>query len=214
MYELINRNVAELLQTIDRKGDIVPYVWMIERLRNIDVAHDQEFQRVYRLYWRLNAAHLSQEFCSAYFSLLEEAKHSTDDMGVENIARALLKTQTHSNGKQSLQFSFATKLVHMLNPRLPVYDGMVESFFFLPSSYTKKTVDGKLGGLLRSYGFLVNEYDRILIIGLLAPAIAALRSHFSLDDRYADEKAIDTLVWRFVGLLQKGALRDGSIAYL
>jgi hypothetical protein len=213
MYDLINRHVARLLDSIKREGDIDPYVWMIQCLPNVDVSRDVKFQGVYRRYWQLNPARLSPDFCTAYFSLLEQSKHAPDRTTVEAVARALLRIPTHSNGRESLQFSFASKLVHMVRPRLPVYDSMVESFFFLPSSDTQKTVEDKLKNLLQSYSFLVDEYDRVLRNELLAPAIAAFRQRFRLDAQYSDEKVIDTLIWRFVGYLRKGAFRDKSVEY-
>jgi hypothetical protein len=64
---------------------------------------------------------------------------------------------------------------------------MVESFYFLPRSFTG-TPEKKLANLLRSYRFLVSEYDRILREGLLAPAIDAMRGHFQLPTEYSDQK--------------------------
>jgi hypothetical protein len=57
----------------------------------------------------------------------------------------------------------------MIDPRLPVYDSMVETFYFLPRSYSE-TPERKLADLMRSYRFLVDEYERILQEGLLRPA--------------------------------------------
>ena len=114
--------------------------------------------------------------------------------------------------KKSLQFSFASKLAHMVNPRLPVYDRMVETFYFLPRSYFG-TPDNKLLNLMSSYHFLVGEYERVLRERLLEPAVHAFRQRFALSADYTDEKIIDTLIWKFIPFLEKGAVRDGSVAY-
>jgi hypothetical protein len=131
---------------------------------------------------------------------------------VEEITRTLYEIPINAKEKKVLQFSFASKLVHMINPRLPVYDRMVESFYFLPRSYAG-TAQKKLANLLRSYRFLVAEYDRILREGLLASAIDELRRRFQLPAEYSDQKIIDTLIWKFVPFLESGALRDGSVVY-
>jgi len=89
---------------------------------------------------------------------------------------------------------------------------MVESFCFLPRSFTG-TPEKKLANLLRSYRFLVREYDRILREGLLAPAIDAMRGHFQLPTEYSDQKMIDTLIWKFVPFVESGALRDGPVVF-
>src|SRR5471030_116478 len=211
MYDRINCNITRLLGTVDR-SDIDEYVWMIRELHNYDVSQHREFQQRYCSYWALNGAGLGQPFRSAYFSRLEQAKCSPEQATVERITWTLYETPINAKEKKALQFSFASKLVHMVNPSLPVYDRMVESFYFLPRSYTG-TPEKKLANLLRSYGFLVSEYDRILREGLLAPAIDELRGHFQLPTDYSDHKIIDTLIWKFVPFLESGAVRDGSVVY-
>lgn len=211
MYDLINCNINRLLETVDR-SDLDPYVWMIRELHNRDVSQHQEFQQQYSSYWALNGAGLGQRFRGAYFSLLEQAKCSPEHATVEGITRKLYEVPINAKEQKALQFSFASKLVHMVNPRLPVYDRMVESFYFLPRSYTG-TPEKKLANLMRSYQFLVNEYDRVLREGLLFPAINELRRRFQLPADYSDRKMIDTLIWKVVPFLESGAIRDGSVVY-
>src|SRR5471030_2510640 len=153
MYDLISRNFAQLLRTIDR-ADIDQYLWMIRELPNRDVTRDGEYQKEYCSYWRLNGAGLGQGFRNQYFLLLEQAKHSPGHPAVDWVARKLYEHPVNSTEKKALQFSFASKLVHMINTRLPVYDRMVETFYFLPRSYTGKP-ENKLENLLVSYWFLV-----------------------------------------------------------
>jgi hypothetical protein len=71
MYDLINAHVTKLLETVERRSDIDPYIWMLRELRNVDVSQHQEFQQKYCSYWALNGAGLGQRFRGAYFSLLE-----------------------------------------------------------------------------------------------------------------------------------------------
>jgi len=211
MYELINRHFDELLRSVKQKEDIDPYVWMIRELPNRDVAHDEEFQKKYASYWALNGAGLGQTFRAEYFSLMEREKCSgTAD--VERVTRKLYEIPVNSKDKRALQFSFASKLVHMVNPELPVCDRMVETFYFLPRSYVGET-EKKLENLLASYGFLIKEYDRIVRERLLADSLQKFRRHFSLPPVYSDHKIIDTLIWKFVPFLEKGAFRSGSVAY-
>ncbi|MDE2345561.1 MAG: hypothetical protein KGL13_03740, partial [Gammaproteobacteria bacterium] len=133
MYAIINQNVEALLDSLNPQADIDSYVWLLGELPNRNVAQDQEFQRIYRRYWQLNPARLCEEYLAAYFGHLEQLKCEPEHVTVEAVARHLLPIPTHGNFHQSLQFSFASKLVHMLNPEQPVYDSMVERFFFLPS---------------------------------------------------------------------------------
>jgi hypothetical protein len=212
MYSLINSHIDRLLQTISPQDDVRPYVQLVRDLPNVDASQDMLFQRTYRRYWALNAARLGPEFLRAYFAVLERSKQSPERVTAELVARELLEIPVNSKGTKSLQFSFASKLVHMVNPRLPVYDSMVETFFFFPRP-DRGTTEKKLANLLQSYKFLVEEYDRVLRDRLLSPAIDAFRQHFRMETDYSDEKIIDTLIWRFVSFLWNGALRDRTVVY-
>ena len=213
MYAIINQHVDALLNSINPQVDIDPYVWLLGELPNRNVAQDQEYQRIYRRYWQLNPARLSKEYLAAYFGYLEQLKAKPENVMVETVTRHLFLTPTHGNGRQSLQFSFASKLVHMLNPEQPVYDSMVESFFFLPSGGANETTEQKLIRLLASYEFLHTEYGRVLDQELLAQAITQFRARFGVNEAYTDRKIIDTLIWKFVGFLKDGAVRDGVVVY-
>jgi hypothetical protein len=210
MYALINAHVSELLGTI-ASDDISDYVWLLRELHAGDVRQDEKFQQTYCSYWALNGAGLGQAFRSAYFARLEAEKRSMDSPAVDKVAGALYDIPV-AKDKKALQFSFASKLVHMVNPRLPVYDRAVEKFYFLPRSYSG-TPDEKLLNLMQSYRFLLGEYGRVLNGGLLDPSIQAFRRRFKLSADYSDEKIIDTLIWKFVPFLGKGAIRDGTVVF-
>jgi hypothetical protein len=98
----------------------------------------------------------------------------------------------------------------MLDPAKPVYDSLIEHFYFLPST---KSREAKLADLLVSYKFLEAEYKRIVSTDLLASSIQSFRQRFAVEGIFTDEKVIDTLIWGFVRLLKGGAIRDRSIVY-
>jgi hypothetical protein len=178
MYTLINQHIEQLLDAINPVRDIQPYVWLIQHFDNVNVGQDEKFQQVYRRFWQLNPARLSAKFHQEYFGLLEELKGS-DNIGVEEVARHLLRLPTRSNGGHSLQFSFASKLVHMHRHDMPPYDSLLEDFFFLPRS-ASKSMEAKLNRKLKGYQFIRREYNRILKHGILGEAIENFRQRFGL----------------------------------
>jgi hypothetical protein len=221
MYALINKHIGDLLKFLDRARDIDPYVDLLTKLHHVNVSSDTNFQTTYKGYWQLNGAVLSTSFCEAYFDYLQACK-SMPIPTVEEVSRSLFKHATHKNGRHSLQFSFATKFVHMLNPRQPVYDSLIKQFYFLPSTGVGKKISStgqvllpekRLSALLNSYRFLETEYKRIVSADLLAPSIQSFRKHFRVRKVFTDEKVIDTLIWGLVRLLKRGAIRDRSIVY-
>ena len=100
MYDLINRNIARLVPSIERRSDIDAYIWMIRQLHSCDVGQHQEFQQKYSPYWALNGAGLGQPFRTAYFSLLEQAKSSPGQATVEGITTTLYETPINAKGKR------------------------------------------------------------------------------------------------------------------
>jgi hypothetical protein len=212
MYHLINANIGPLLSTIEPLHDVRPYVWILEELATPSACQSAAFQQKFSTYWAMGAARLGTAFKTAYFSLLEESKNAPHRCNVENVAKHLFEVPVNSKEKKALQFSFATKLVHMVDPTLPVYDTRVESFYFLPRQYSGKH-EVKLANLLCSYEFLIREYARVLRDGLLSSAIREFRRSFNPPQTYTEQKVIDTLIWKFVPMLQKGALREGTIVY-
>lgn len=212
MYNLINQNIDLILATVDHYLDIDTYLNLMRRFTHGDVRHDALFHLDYRRYWRLNAAILSESFCLAYFDLMENLR-GHQNINIEALARQLYEIPTHENGRQSLQFSFSSKLVHTLDPHKPIYDSVIADFFFFNPPGPNKELDFRLHSLLAFYNFLCNEYHRILEHDLLEPSILRFRQIPGVDDTYTNEKIIDTLIWRFVTLLRNGALIDGRIVF-
>lgn len=213
MYGYIISHADQLVRGLDGSGHVEDYAWLLDRLHHVNVSGDSEFQRKYKHFWAMNVARLDDVYLNEYFQYLEASKNSgRTTSSVADVAKYLHQFQTGKGGKQSLQFSFASKLVHMIDPARPVYDRLVERFYFLPEPQCSG-ID-RLEELNKSYEFLRREHARILKLGLLHPAIAVFERHFSnLPIAVTKEKIIDSLIWGYVSLLAKGAVRDGSITY-
>ncbi len=215
MYTLINQHIGELLQNRNLARDVQRYIRLREDVGRLDTAiiGNQGFQRMYRTHWGMNGAYLSAPFYDAYFGLLHRLRgEPLGKVNVETVARELLEVPARENGRQALQFSFASKMVHMLRPDCPIYDKRVERFYFLPEG-AERNPEVKLARLLQSYRFLIREYQRVRQDNLLARANKEFRAHFQVESEYSDEKVIDTLIWAFVKFLQGGAVRGGVVEY-
>lgn len=101
----------------------------------------------------------------------------------------------------------------MLRPDQPVYDSLIEAFYFLPAGGQTDNLEQKLARLLRAHAFLYWEQGRVLDEGLLGDAVPLFRARFAVSDNYTDRKVIDTLLWKFASLLRRGAVRDGAVVY-
>lgn len=210
MYTLINNNIDTLLREINRKSHVLPYIELSNSFRQGDY-NTNAFQRQYRDFYQLNAARLSDDFCSAYFNLLNRANR---EISVEEIINALYFIQSNAKGIHAVHFSFATKLIHTLDNNLPIYDRMVATFYFLPDIKQNWTKEKKIEVYLNSYKFLKSEYERVIDNNLLEISIDKFRKKFDVDDKqYSNCKVIDTLIWRYTALLKSGAICNRHIQY-
>jgi hypothetical protein len=204
-YEVINRNIDLILGDTDEDLDIRTYLTLLSIFRNVDVTRDTEFQNKYCRYWRLFGAGLSQDFRSAYFELMEGLK-GTALRSIREVTLILYRVPSNSSGRRTLQFSFASKLLHTLDPHRPIYDSMVATFYQFSIPDPTNNLEDRLQIFLSFYDFLVAEYKKVLTTRLLGQPIAIFRNHFSVSDEYTDEKIIDTLIWRVMALQKKGIL--------
>jgi hypothetical protein len=206
VYRLINEYAAELVATI-APGHVAEYDWLRE---NTGAVSTLAYQTRYRAFWQMNAARLSPGFCDIYFATLRKAIQHAPELGL--LTHTLYETATHLNGRQSLQFSFATKLLHMVNPRAPIYDSLIARFFFFAEPPRERPLEQRIDSLVAVHGFLVREYARILKERLLESAIMAFRER--LRPRcFTDEKCVDSLIWAFVAFLKKGGVSSGKVVY-
>ncbi len=206
MYTLINHHVEALLDSIP-PGHVPEYDWL---LQNLDQCAMGEYQGRYAHYWRLNAARLCADYRLKYFQALEAAQE--EPPAIEDLAQQLYEVPTHANGRQSLQFSFATKLIHTVNPNAPIHDSLIATLYFFQEPNRDQVLGQRIATLTAFHAFLTEEYQRILVGGLLAPSIEAFRLRFAPQE-FTDEKVIDSLLWAFVALLRNGGLINGGIFY-
>lgn len=205
MYHIINIYADSIISSISA-NHINDYDWLQENKHRIN---DSEYQRKYKAFWSLNAARLSDSFCEYYFELFEETINN--NLNIEEVTEKLYCKHTHKERK-SLQFSFASKLLHMTNSKLPIYDSMISDFYFFRERNGNKSLKERLPDLSNFYLFLNTEYDRILNDGLLELAINKFRGAL-LPKFFSDQKVIDSLLWAFLSMQKGHGLSDKKMLY-
>jgi hypothetical protein len=207
MYSTVTKYQQTIIGSISQQ-DVNEYEWL---LNNVRQASTVSYQQKYRNFWVMNRARLRSGFYATYFGALNAAR--TQGPMLSNLCQSLYQSSTRSNGQQSLQFSFATKLLHVASPQLPIYDSHVVRFYLFQEPDTKQSLQARINSLIAFHDFLIKEYARVINSGQLASAIAAFRQRFS-PQHHTDEKIIDWLIWGFVGVADGGALLNSRIAYV
>jgi hypothetical protein len=210
MYNLINQYSQTVVGTIPREH-VTDYEWLIQ---NVGQANTSGYQSRYRRFWAMNAAQLSPAFYATYFGTLAAAVSQLPTLS--SVAQTLHAASARQNGQKSLQFSFATKLLHITNPHLPIYDSQVAAFYFFvePDRNPKDPNDfqRRIREFVTFHDFLRQEYARVLQNNLLVTAIQEFRVRLN-PQHFTDEKIVDSLIWAFVGLLWNGGLQNQQVVF-
>ena len=201
MYRLINRNAVEIPERISIK-DVKTYSELLDELNRTDVSKDAEYRKKYHGFWKMRFP--SHRYREAYFDYLQKHK-KRNDVTPKAVCQALKNTSVDEKDKHIIQFSFATKLAHMLDQKVPIYDDRVSAFFFIRNPKTDISFDDRLNLYSESHEFLKREYKRVIANGLLEPSIRAFRRKFHEYPQEDNVKIIDWLIWAFVSLAREGA---------
>lgn len=207
MYTLINKNAALIVTSIDQKH-IDDYDFLIANKASCNAI---DYQKAFKSFWKLNVARPNADFVASYFELLNQLCGGAD-FSLQEIALKLYKTPLNSNRTNTLQFSFSTKMLHIIHPKLPIYDSMVRDFYFFKEPNRNWPIKARLEGFINFYDFLIREYHRILKEKLLEETIQLFREQ-KKPLCFTNEKIVDTIIWSFVACLNKGAIVDRNISY-
>jgi len=104
MYSQINQFAEPVVGSIP-PNHVADYEWLLQNATQVTTP---EYQKRYRLYWAMNVAQLSPTFYTAYFGALVAA--TKQGMTLSDASHTLYDASARRDGRQSLQFSFATKL--------------------------------------------------------------------------------------------------------
>ena len=127
---MIDTNKLEsILERPELCKGLQKYKTIMEALLTTNVAEDKGFQKLYRDFYQMRPFY-SDDFAHAYFKLMESMKSWLSvsfDMAFERIKHI----------KGSYEMSFSSKLVHTIDPSLPVWDKIVtRDHFHMKAPYS------------------------------------------------------------------------------
>lgn len=175
--------------------DAVPvYLFITERYAAAkDVSGDHVFQFVFRSYYRLDNAGLGDAFKVAYFGLLQHHRVGPRPE-LHQLCKSLAQHDTKRQ-KQSLQFSFATKLLATINPAQPIYDSYVASMFGFNPPYHVKDFSKRLDKFLGFYQVLSEACRWLTVQTKFASVNAAFAENNDQWAKVPQMKQVDFILW-------------------
>lgn len=189
----IDTNANKIVHLIGQESVDV-YRFLSKRFREQDPKGDRVFQFIFRSFYRLDNAGLTDEFKTKFFELLSIAK-TEQQADISEIVRSLFDIPNRK-GQASLQFSFATKLAATVEPTSPIYDAEVASVFGFRAPYNYKPFEQRLSEYTSFYTKLKSLYQTIIDKDDLKEARAMFRSQYQCTESDVPEtKVLDFIFW-------------------
>ena len=119
------KNVKQLFEYKKEKIEkgLDKYYEIMEMLKQTDIAVNLEFQKKYRYFYKVYRR--TNQFCSDYFKYFEEIKNNIN-IDFETILRTISSFRKNNE----LEMSFSSKILHSINPDLPIWDSIVTKEHF------------------------------------------------------------------------------------
>jgi hypothetical protein len=189
----LEANAEHIVQAVGKES-IEVYRFLRQRYTVQDPQSDPVFQFMFRSFYRIDNAGLTDDFKTRFFQLLSAARES-HQVDVEDVVLDLFEIPNRK-GQSSLQFSFATKLAATVDSSVPIYDAEVASIFGFRPPYNYKPFPQRLTDYMSFYVQLTALYRSIIEGDLLAPARLMFRTMYDTNEAEVSEtKVLDFIFW-------------------
>lgn len=177
----------KILENINQESVNV-YLWLKDEYKKDNIKNNLVFQFVFRSFYGLDRAGLSYEQKARFFELMAEK-----DQCLRTILEGLWKLPTLKK-KKTIQFSFATKLLHTIDNKRPVFDTEVSTVIHKVVAGNNK--DDKTRSAERIYDYLIHLYTQLIKDKQVQKVINEFKTNFSIKGQnMTDEKILDFLIW-------------------
>ena len=201
IIEYLSKNAERIVGNIDQESVDV-YLFLKDQFNSSNVSENYLFQFVYRSFYRLDNAGLTSEFKTKYFDIFEQNRNSSK-IEIKEIVSTLYK-YPNLKKQNSLQFSFATKMVNMISDLTPIYDSEVARIFKFKNPSYSKCFDERLDILVDNLNTLKDSYRNIEESGKLTEILNIFESKKQNISLLSNTKKLDFLIWS-AGKIKKTA---------
>jgi hypothetical protein len=201
----INRYTQQIIKNI-KKESLVVYLFLHDRWKKTEACSEDElFQFVFRSFYRMDSAGLSEDFKKQFFILMNENKRKNNP-NIYDICLKLYEIKNLKN-QNSIQFSFVTKLANTINTSLPIYDSEVAKMYGYNQTPTKDHTE-RLRNLTEFYTKISSDYKLFIKNGVFEKILLIFDKEFSsLQNRISITKKLDFIIWSAGKLLKKANAR-------
>lgn len=179
-----DKKIEEIFVRKELRLGIEKYLFLINRLHQVDVSVDREFQKVFNGFFRLRQR--SASFYTDYYAFMENKKRT--GVTFEETLKYIKQRQG------SFEISFSSKLIAIINTEMPVWDSVVtkEHFGIKPPYLQAKNRQQKI---IDSYYEYCDKYYTYMKTENAKKMIYQFNQHFP-DTEISDVKKIDFILWQ------------------
>ena len=175
-------------------ADTIPvYCFLAERLKSTtDISRDYVFQFVFRSFYRIDNAGLTDEFKEQYFNIMQENR-SKKCPDVKKICGELWKYKNLKR-QNTIQFSFVTKLANALDAdNFPIYDVQIATLFGF--TYPNNP-DTRFETYIKYYQIIRHDYQQAETDGALNICLAEFDTRFGeFAKQIPTRRKLDFICW-------------------
>ncbi len=202
--ELLNNNLEAVIGNLKQES-IDTFLFLKNQfLETKNITENYLFHFVFRSFYRLDNAGLSNEMKVKYFEIMQDIRYSPK-IDLASICNELYKLE-NLKGQNTLQFSFSTKMANIIDEKFPIYDSEVAAMFNFRAPYNYKSYDERIKCYCDFYHDLEKNYSILLENNLVLHAINEFECKFSNTQNLSDIKKLDFLMWSAGKLKRKNLL--------
>lgn len=186
----IEDNHSAIIKNIEQES-IDVYNFLKKEFNNPKAHENYLFQFVFRSFYRIDNAGLTPEFKKEFFNILEEYRKDID-LDYEEVLRKLYAFP-NLRDRNTLQFSFVTKMFNTIDDSMPIYDSKVAKMFSLSRPY-QTDFEVKLDKYLHQLYKIERGYKLMLEHNLLPKTLCAFDEKFT-NNELSKMKKMDFIFW-------------------
>ena len=187
----INNNAKSIIGNL-KEESVAVYCFIKNQFNEGNVTENKLLQFVFRSFYMIDNAGLTDDFKNRYFEILQLSKGNNPNLRVICNDLCEIKNQ---RGFESLQFSFVTKLANTVNSKYPIYDSKVAKMYAYRPLSSAKPIEDRLDSLESFYSFLLSDYSTILKNDSLSLALSEFDKKFEKYKDIDNIKKLDFIVW-------------------
>lgn len=188
-------------QIIERQDEILSnlnfefvavYVFLNDEYSKGDILNNFVFQYVFKSWWGIARAGWSDEMKKRFFELLSEKQ-----LDLKTILSELYEIPT-LRGANTIQFAFATKLLHTIDNDNPIFDKMVGKIIGMEVMKAGKGDENeRINSCIEIQNYLKELYNRLKTDEKIKQVILKFRLKFKKvhSEKITDIKILDFIIW-------------------